>query len=286
MADSSVSAVASAFSGDRAGFPRCHCAASKIPLAEWCDLFRHRPSPAVLAELANRGMSLQDIQTAYGAVNVDYYPIEITRMPLQNGVPMTPEQLQEAIRSDPNRFLDRNLTNFRPYDTSRDPTQWTSSNPVGTVFGIDMGPNRFLGVPTGGVDDGSVVASSVSSDRWIFTTIWARDDGYHPVSGNREFGFSDPGAGNGPVVFYTRGVDRLSTRADAVVGFGSSLFARAGLTDRWREGVAFDTADQNWRAYQDRVAAYVNDRGGAATVGPSRSVRYDMGSLRRLCTGK
>ena len=58
--------------------------------------------------------------------------------------------------------------------------------------------------------DGSVVTSSYGSNQWTFTTVWTPADFYHPVSGHRTFGVVDNG--NGYATFYTRGVDRISTR--------------------------------------------------------------------------
>jgi hypothetical protein len=45
----------------------------------------------------------------------------------------------------------------------------------GAVVSIDMFSSGV------NVDDGAVVLSEITSDHWIFSTLWTPDDGDHPV---------------------------------------------------------------------------------------------------------
>ena len=96
----------------------------------------------------------------------------------------------------------------------------------------------------------AVVLSEVSTDHWIFSTIWTPEDGGHPVSGNREFGFAPSSAEE--VIFYTRGADRTTSVADSL-----------------GEATVFGAAHQLWLSFQRRLAAYVNSNGGLSHGGAS-----------------
>lgn len=77
------------------------------------------------------------------------------------------------------------------------------------------------------LEEASVVATSYSSNNWTFSTAWTPEDLYHPVSGNRMFGAVDNG--NGTATFYTRGVDRISTRLNVAIDFlALDIYASGG----------------------------------------------------------
>ncbi len=294
-----IAAAKQKFGHEAGGFPTCHCPASRVSLQEWCDLVRHKPPPDVMRELQARGMSLHDIERAAGGqVNLDYYPVEIDRLPPG----MTADDLQQYIRTHPAEFFDHDYAVFNPYGAD-DAKRW-ANDPLGTVFNIDMGsPGIGQGYGLGNLDDGSVVASAASNRRWIFSTVWSWGDGNHPVSGNREFGYTD--MGNGEVVFYTRAADRLTTNLDAFVNWSTT-----GVTEAWRagdhlvdqlragpfgapfipyprvgdnQGLPFEVADRLWKGYQSRVAAFVNGHGGSATVGQRTAQRIDWKKIDALC---
>src|SRR5699024_2852078 len=73
----------------------------------------------------------------------------------------------------------------------------------------------------------------------IFSTLYTTNDGYHPVSGNRKFGFINNG--DGTFTFYTQGEDRLSP---AFYKWGNWL----------RKGIAFKTADKLWMSFIQKSA--------------------------------
>ena len=174
---------------------------------------------------------------------------------------MTAEQLLEFVRRNINNFVDGspNGCNFQPYDPNIDTAGWLplflpTAFP-GTAVSIDMFSSGV------NVDDGSVVLSEIASDHWIFSTLWTPDDGGHPVSGNRQFGFEPASAGE--FVFFTRGADRTTSVLDSTM-----------------EATVFGAAHQLWLSFQRRFAAFVNGNGGLATVEPAISNRYDWPTVQ------
>ncbi|QCR23248.1 hypothetical protein [Pontibacter sp. SGAir0037] len=83
----------------------------------------------------------------------------------------------------------------------------------------------------------------------MFSTIKELYNGLHPVSGNREFGFTSNA--DGSYTFYTKGVDRLTdiwgTAAQSTTGF------------------PFKSADALWESLKDGIVYYVKTHQGAAT---------------------
>jgi hypothetical protein len=111
------------------------------------------------------------------------------------------------------------------------------------------------------VDDGSVVLSEIAADHWVFSTLWTPDDGGHPVSGNRQFGFEPRSAGE--FVFFTRGADRTTSVIDSAA-----------------QATVFGAAHQLWLSFQRRLAAFVNNDGGLATIESAKSDRYDWPTVQ------
>lgn len=294
-------AASQQFSKDKAGFPICRCPAAQISLKEWCDLMKHKPPPDVMKELEARGMSLHHIENAKGGgVNLDYYPVSIEQMPIVNGQRMTPDQLLNYMRNNTDTFFDPSITDFNPYASDgSDARRWQGQNPLGSVFNINMGAGGI------NVDDGSVVASQVTNRNWIFSTVetpWG--DWSHPVSGNREFGYTD--FGNGQTVFYTRGADRLTGYMDTFMNWSSAQVMEPGravldMMSRARygpfgalsppaqisgeKGLAFTGADNAWQGFQQRLAGFVNANGGKATIQPRVSARHNYEEMKKLCAG-
>lgn len=75
-------------------------------------------------------------------------------------------------------------------------------------------------------------------------------DGQHPVSGNREFGYTQNT--DGSYTFYTRGVDRITDPVDAAIA--------ENLMD------AFANPDALWTSYKQGIYDFVQSNGGQATV--------------------
>lgn len=211
---------------------------------------------------------LQDINNAHSAVvNMDYFPVTVTELPIINGVRQTPGQFLEYIRKNINSFVDTDYAEFEPYQWyGVDETAlWNSSNPLGAVVGIDMG--EFLWVFD---DNGSVIVSEYSSTGWTFSTIFDPKYGQHPVSGHRDFGFIENA--NGSYTFYTRGVDRLTS--------GDITFMQSEF------GVPFAQADGLWTSFQNMINTFVNQKGGNSSVGTPDIHRPDWQMVKDVIEGR
>jgi hypothetical protein len=239
-----------------------------LALQDWADLISFRPPVPMQLGLNARfqmfgvpGRVIHAIEDAVGPINLDYYPIRVEAMPSNGDSTMTAVEMLEFIRRNINLFVDGSPDgcNFDPYDAAIDTPAWAPPflgvGLPGAVVSIDM----FSGGLN--VEDGSVVDAEIASDHWIFSTLWTPNDGGHPVSGNRRFGFEPGNAGE--FVFYTRGADRTT----------------AGLDDLLA-GTVFGAAHKLWLSFQRRVAAYVNNNGGLAHAEDPKSDRYDWPTVQ------
>ena len=218
---------------------------------EWEYLISFRAPVAVQGAVKGKGANwhIHRIEDAYGDINLDYYPVTVTRLPSIEGRVVTAEELLSQVRLNLNKFVDTNNCEFTPYDSS-EAAVWRSSSPLGSVVHIDMkSAAGWLNV-----DDGSVVVSEFAADHWIFSTIWTVLDQGHPVSGNRQFGFTR--AGTGSYIFYTRGADRATS-----------------LLDTAAMSILFSAAHNLWLSLQRGIEEFVNKNGGSATTGTATSIR-------------
>jgi hypothetical protein len=211
---------------------------------DFTDIFQWTVPPSLVSELSARGFTVQTINDAVGSLNLDFYKVDITRFPAGwDG----PKFLQHFIRHI-NDFVNTTLTEFIPYDDS-DARRLASDNPLGTVFKLD-----FLGP-----DNAAIVISDVKPQYYAVSTINTPDTGDHPVSGHRMFGYANE---TGKTVFFTRAADRTTSLPPGA------------------EDVAFYTAEKLWEGMQERVAAFMNDNGGAATVVEPFSERFNATAVR------
>lgn len=215
---------------------------------QWADLFNWTAPGSVDSAVSARGMRIQRIQDALGELNLDRYEVRCDQLP--SG--WSAADIVRQMRLDLNSFVDTDYSEFIPYDSGVDDVTWSSASPVGAVFKIDIA----------GPDNASVVGSLVEDNRWRFTTVNAPWSGEHPVSGHREFGVRDEG---GASIFYTRGADRWTG------GPGSS--------------VGFFAADRLWRSLQAKLAEWINNNGGSATVLEPFSERFHPEVVRILYGG-
>jgi hypothetical protein len=193
------------------------------------------------------------IEDACGDINLDLYPVKVSSLPIT----MTAEEVLEVVRTNINSFVDEGYADFEPYDnkyppvTFDDDAHWNSTSPESTVLSIQMRMSRYFNP-----DDGSVICAKAQPNYWIFSTLYTDEDGKHPVSGNRQFGYvEDP---DGGYVFFTRGADRAT-----------------GAVDDAPLVPVFTMANLLWKSFQERLADYINApaRGGTATVSPPISRR-------------
>ncbi|HTE09472.1 MAG TPA: RHS repeat-associated core domain-containing protein, partial [Chitinophagaceae bacterium] len=212
----------------------------------WKDLLNFKVPLKLIEGTKGRdvGAIVQDINNATGAnTNFDYYTVQINKLPLgiDNG-----GELFEKIRKNIGYFMDEN-TEFGGY-SNNDRKKWESSNPLGSVMSFDA---KFTPLKLN-FDDASVITSSYYKNNeggfWTFSTITSNGDGYHPISGTRQFGVSTIQGNNGiSYLFYIRATDR----------------ARGGMEAMLQKTV-FESAEATWKTVCASVAGYVNEYGGTA----------------------
>ncbi len=105
------------------------------------------------------------------------------------------------------------------------------------------------------VTDGDVLTAQYEDCCCIFTTLKGPSyyAGYHPVSGNRMFGYKIQ---DGKTVIFTRGTDRTTTWLHSLKG----------------SEIAFEGADQLWRSVQHNLVEYVKSNGGKLGPVPTQEI--------------
>jgi hypothetical protein len=121
-----------------------------------------------------------------GTVGLDHYPLRVTKLPDGKTVEQLFQDIRvELMKGEKSTVIDTGNTQFSGYDAAHQST-WDSTAPDGAIIHLNMyvfGANA---------EDATVITSSYSagpnSGQWIFTTMKTKQNGEHPVSGNREFG--------------------------------------------------------------------------------------------------
>lgn len=198
------------------------------------DLILFYPKSEILRNLTSRSIRIQRIEQGKRNLNLDYYPVEISQLPILNGRRLTSNELLDHIRRNFNSFIDTFYAKFYPF-TNSDKIRWESSNPEGAIINIDIA----------GPDDASVVVGRYNRDNWIFITVDSTYGyGKHPVNGNRQFGMDFV---NGKYRIFTRGVDAPNSYLEVVM---NSIVT---------------TAQENlWKSFQDKVVKFITDNRGQA----------------------
>lgn len=212
--------------------------------------------------------------TAAPSINLDYFTTTITQMPINpnTGQPWSPDAFFQHLRKNINDFVDTNNSEFIPI--AGDEQLWLSNNPVPAAIHI----NIF------GPDNGSVICAQSEACCWIFSTVKAPlhpdFDCFHPVSGNRQFGYTLHS--DGSMEIYTRGVDRFFS---PTAGPFSSSYALEELAGYLLEKAAFTGADALWDSFQNGIKDYVSNpaRGGQAQINTPVKNRPNAGeALKQL----
>ena len=232
------------------------------PIAFWNDLFNFQPNNAVKDRLKNKGYRVQydyipqwpePIKTKF---NLDYYPIEVTKMPINfsTGQPYGPDELLEYIRLNLNDFIDITKSKFIPI--AGDESLWNSPNPLGAIIGII--------IP---INSGAVVCSDYDQSYWVFTTVVAPPDkeGFHPVSGNRQFGYEQKGNN---FIFFTKGCD--------VAWLSGNVIAAL---------IAYNGGEALWSSFQTKVNAWIIAHLGEITTAPKEQQLPSLGWLIEALKG-
>jgi len=252
----------------------------------WVDLITFKPQDSVIKDATARGLEWQKIDDAYGDVNLDFYMLEIERLPNDplTGAPFTEEAFVEHIR--------RNLASFLitypgiagpsmiPFEAADD-AKWLSTDPVGAVMEFQIDARPFAeaipwGPPLGGFpipELGLVVCAEHVLDatagdwRWKFVTVKGSGFvGYHPVSGIREFGARRT---DRSLVFLVRAADRATTILEYAL---SPLFLFRG-------------AEAYWDGFFNNLLSFVKSNGGDASMGPVYSNRLDWRRVKDVLFG-
>lgn len=216
-----------------------NCFDNPADISNWNDLLAFDVPQNCLDRLTNEGLGNQPLEFGNAnTVNLDYYSITFNNLPNRpDGTPFsTIEEFFNYFRTHINDFIDLEISVFDYYTNSgnNDESLWLSNNPITTLFSIDI---PILGPIA---DDGMVICSSNPGCCWVFSTVKTPgnyftntngNDGTHPVSGNRLFGFKENI--NGSFSIYTKGADRA--RYNAIVGLFpvSGDAAYNGGADLW-----------------------------------------------------
>jgi hypothetical protein len=218
----------------------------------WDALMSFRPPSAVQDAAAARAWSFHHIESASGDwLNLDFYTVVVTALPTVDGRALGAEQLLEFLRGHLQLVIAQQLARFSPREP-QDEAAWRAGIPgAEMVFSIllPLLPDQQIARPA------HVALSEKTDDHWIFSTGRPSTGGPHPVSGNRQFGFTR--RQDGALVYYTRGADRPTTALEAV-----------------SYQTVFAGGDAIWTQFQDRLADFVNSHGGRATVGPVVAGKY------------
>lgn len=213
----------------------------KVPckeISEWKNLAQYEMKDSVTKRLNKvlKDYRIQKLENAAGPIiNMDYFSVTVSAKNIPHN--WTATEYLANIRRRINQYTDGSV--FKPYPGLKGEwKRWLSNDPLGSILSIQlMGSAEWF-------DDGTVVTSGYesSTNSWIFTTLYTSEDDWHPVSGNRKFGFTKNN--DGTVTFFTRGVDRLS---NDWYKWGQKI-----------TGVPFGETDNLWSSFQDLIAADFN----------------------------
>ncbi len=259
---------------------------SEIP--EYVSLAEHTPPQSVVDRLYE-----QEIEVSYGRggytvthsgyvqaledasgprVNMDFFGVRVPESDLPNG--MTAEEYYEHWRTNFDSYTAGSVAQFLFYPLDGEAARWTSSDPLGTLFSIQL--------MAGGLDwldDGTVVTTGYDEDDWIFSTAWTPEDWRHPISGNRQFGFERDGGGY--VTYYTRGVDRITNILYGSANYATRLYKTMRQEDY--DGLIFESADGVWGNMQQHLAV---ELGPTAQIVTEEPIRIDYEKLQAVMEGE
>jgi hypothetical protein len=245
----------------------------------WLDLIRFRPPEAVSSAIAARGLGEQRIEDGRGALNLDWYPVIIDRLPNKPGTVtrFTEQELFDYVRKNFPSFLQvyprtGKAASLETYEAN-DGVAWASQDPLGAVlkFTIDPNPapmwldgmpNSFVLTELGLVACTEYVADTVTADfHWNFTTLRGPVPiGFHPVSGTRQFGL---GKSQDGLTFYVRAADRPTTVFEQGAG-----------------PVLIRGQEEYWETFRTKLVLFVTSLAGIARSGERQSLQFDWDQVR------
>lgn len=242
------------------------CAADLREVPHWKTVLSFRPPAVVQKRVRARGKdwAVHRLEDAVGDVNLDIYSVIVSKLPSKGGKVMEAAEIVEHVRRNLNDFVDQSVAKFQPFDED-ERKLWESDDPTGAILLVDM---EIFGVAN--PDSGCVVTTRRTRNEWIFSTIrsgsvlqaFGPPAVAHPVSGNRAFGVYK--AQSGDFVFYNVAADRPTRSFDNVAEFLGVLPAQQ---------------KKLWKAFQEKVAVFINSNGGAAKPGRSDAVSYNWSEV-------
>jgi hypothetical protein len=244
-------------------------------------------------------LRVQAIEDGMGPINLDFYSITFKKHSTKSLSDMFLD-----LRKHFDLFAHRAAgpyegeapTYFLPYrgdGTVTDPlgarnkSLWESAQPTGAVMSFVLDnhtPALAFAATLKGMkivlEQGDVVVTCAAPMQFIFSTVYTRADGFHPVNGNRGFGIRDNN--DGSWTFYTMGADRETKVATAELenghrvdqGYFGNLALELGFPDRGIPAGAdavFVAGDKFWREFFDNLEAYLDQQG--MRVNPASFVR-------------
>jgi hypothetical protein len=268
------------------------------------------PQPVWSKESGLYPWFVQRIEDGLGPVNLDFYSVLVEEMPIFMGRRLSPEELLTIVRLNLNNFTSRDFTEWEPYNYEPKNRKME----LGAYVNIFLRP--WLNIPHSIAEEGTVVLSELSANQWIFSTVYTRvfryretaskdiDDipnppqswgaYFHPVSGNREFGFTKVEKG---YLFFTKGADRFSNKGSWRYFLGIENDAQLIQMEQWnprlRELMLLDrgkmyiervftmSAGQGcWNKFQELLERFVSQNGGKAHSIPAYSQLHDWESVK------
>lgn len=195
---------------------------------------------------------------------MDYFSVKVNTLPVVNGTRLTADQFLHYIRTNMNTFVDNSITTFTPYKygSTDDANLWNSSSPDGVIVSLAIPGNH-----------GSVITSFSTNSKWTFTTIHDPLNGDHPVSGNRDFGYT--ANSDGSYSFYTQGVDRL-TDWEMDLAQKQPLQMLQPLYN----------ADKLWKPFQSGINNFLQTHSGASIIQTPEIYRPDWETVWDVIIGK
>lgn len=258
-----------------------------LNLQDYYELYNFQVPTSTNEKLNNLpGFELQTIhQGNAAATNVDRYEVVISQLPqgytkdamfeeirlnFANVASGTVDLFESQCESPLPQTFDIGW-DFVPYNPA-EVNLWNSSNPLNTIFKIDAWADGFNGLLS---DPGAIIVSQVETCCFVGSTIKTPETGTQPFSGNRQWGYYTNWTGD--MVVYTKAIDRALL--PGITLFGQLVNEALGNNDCAME-TYYDIANETWKNFQNKVAAFTNNLGGQAYQGIIRRELVDNNKIR------
>jgi hypothetical protein len=260
----------------------------KAALKDWEYILNFRPHEAAarllvrFSDMLLPGPGYHPIEDGLGPLNLDFYPVQILKLPSIAGTELDAATVLKHVRRNLTDFLDRAIAWVDAYSVEPgedDAARWLSENPLKTVMHFHLAVMVAGGL--GGEDTAGVVCAEHASDHWIFSTIKTPKDGNHPVSGNRQFGVATLGAGKSlSSVYQKSGISIDNADKDALFFFTRGADRVTNVVHQIGSDTVFAGGHACWQSLQQKVMSWINANGGTATIPGFVSQRWDWSKIK------